>query len=134
MINREIDYYIKGLPFDVRQEIWKRLDIINSARVKELLEKNEGYPSLKCVGYSPENILAILKKCSERFQSVNDYMMENGRYPLFTDSNDTYKSSLEYVEILKKKTTEELLEIFGCTWEEYVPRVYQKKIIEDMDK
>ena len=126
MANREIDYYIKNLPFDVRQEIFRLLDEINSSRVKELLEKPEGYPSFKSMGYSPEKILKTLQQSSNDFKKANNYMMENERYPLFGNPEDTYQSSLEYVEILRKKTEEELLEKFGCAWEEYVPRVLKK--------
>ena len=131
MSNRELDYYMKNLPFDVRQEIINRIDKINSAIVKELLEKNEGYPSFKSMGYSKENVLTLLKQSTERFKNVNDIMIENERYPLFSNPKDTYNSSLEYVEILKKKTPEELLEKFGCTWEDYKPLIYKK---EDMEK
>lgn len=126
MANREIDYYIKNLPFDVRQEIFRLLDEINSSRVKDLLEKPEGYPSFKSMGYSSEKILRTLQQSSNDFRKANNYMMENERYPLFSAPEDTYQSSLEYVEILKKKTEKELLEKFGCTWEEYVPRILKK--------
>lgn len=34
-----IDYYIKGLPMDIRQEIFRRMDDVNIIRVHELMEK-----------------------------------------------------------------------------------------------
>ena len=58
---------------------------------------------------------------------MNDFMIENERYPIFSDSKDTYLSSTEYVEVLKKKTPDELRNKFGCEWKDYVPRVYKKK-------
>ena len=131
MLDREIDYYIKGLSFDVRQEIWKRLDDINEIRVKQLLEKNEGYPAFRRMAYTDKDILTALNISTTKFQAVNDYMMENERYPLFTNSKDTYNSSLEYVELLRRKKKEELEEKFGCTWEEYIPKVYKKKPDKD---
>lgn len=131
MSNREVDYYMKGLPFDVRQEILKRLQDINSVTVKKLLEKNEGYPTFKGIGCSNESILAIIKQYAGKFRNANDIMIENDRMPFFSDPDDTYNSSVEYVELLKKKTEQELEEKFGCTWEEYIPKTIAAKEKEE---
>ena len=124
MITRAIEYYIKGLPFDVRQKIWELIDNINSERVKKLLEKPNGYPTFHGIGYSEDSIAKILQQSSERFRAVNEYLKENQRPPLFTDSKDTWRSSLQYIDLLKKKSPEELFEEFGCSWEEYIPKEY----------
>lgn len=49
-MNRIIDYKIKGLSFEVRWELWKRLDNINRAMVKHLLEKPQGYTTFRSYG------------------------------------------------------------------------------------
>ena len=38
-----------------------------------------------------------------------------------------------YVNLLKEKTEEELKEEFGCSWEDYVPEIYQKKTNDDLE-
>lgn len=124
---REIDYYIKDLPFMVRQEIFKRLDNVNSIRAKYLLEKEQNYTSYRSMGLSDEDILKQLNKSAFDFEAVNEVMIENERYPIFEDPRDTYQSAKIYFEILTKRSDEELVEKFGCIFEEYVPRIYKKK-------
>lgn len=127
---RAIDYYVKNLPFDVRQEIFKRLKDVNPARVEELLEKEQNYTSFRNKGFSDDDITEALQQSSCDFGAVNNVMTDNERYPLFENPLDTYRSALQYVELLKKTKEEELIEKFGCAWEEYVPRVYKKKLDE----
>ena len=43
------------------------------------------------------------------------------RPPFFSDPRDAYQAALEYIELTRVKTAEELLAEFGCTWDEYVP-------------
>lgn len=124
---RAIDYYVKNLPLDVRQEIFKKMDDVNPVRVSELLEKDQNYKSFRYKGYSDDDILEALKQSSLDFEAVNNIMTENERYPLFDNVKDTYKSSLQYVDLLKRCKEEELIEKFGCTWEEYIPQIYKKK-------
>lgn len=123
---RYIDYYIKGLPFDIRQELFNRIDSIGEMTVKCLLEKDEGYPKYKRMGLTNEEIFNQIKKTIARFEAVNDIMIANERYPLFTDPSDTFQSSQEYTEMLERKSEEELIEFFGCTWDDYEPKVYKK--------
>jgi hypothetical protein len=127
---REIDYYIKGLPLGVRQNIFRGLQGIGSMTIKCLLEKNEGYPKYKRMGLSDDKILNQIERAKKEFEAVNNIMMENERYPLFKDASDTYRASGEYVELLMKRKEEELIKKFGCTFEEYIPRIYKKKIDE----
>lgn len=54
-------------------------------------------------------------------------MIENERYPLFDNAKDTYKSALQYLDLLKDCNEEELIKKFGCTWEDYVPKICPKK-------
>lgn len=74
------------------------------------------------MGYTDEDIQVLLNQCTQRFRAVNDYMEQNGRYPLFTDPTDTYRSALEYGDLLKERTAEELIGFFSCTWQDYEPR------------
>ena len=144
MTIRMIDYYVKNLPFDARQEIFNALERVNVCAVEKMLEKEKGYPRFRSIGYSEEDIASHLRKKSGHFQAVNDLMVKNGRPPLFVDSSDTYESSLRYVEIMRRYRVREsdsiypsltdfgkrremvdvLIEKMGCTWEEYVPEHY----------
>lgn len=124
-MNRIIDYKIKGLSFEVRWELWKRLDNINRAMVKHLLEKPQGYTTFRSYGLTDQQIQAEVERYIERFKHVNSYMCENDRDPLFTNPEDTYASSCEYVDLLEHKKPEELVEMFGCSIEDYVPKTNQ---------
>ena len=144
MTIRMIDYYVKNLSFDTRQEIFAALERINVNAVVKMLEKEKGYPAFRSIGYSDEEIASHLRKKSAHFQRVNDIMIANGRPPLFADSNDTYQSSLRYVEIMRRYRESEsdlaspsltdfgkrremvdvLIQIMGCTWKDYVPETY----------
>ena len=141
MTDRMIDYYVKNLPFDARQEIHKALERINPRAVEKMLEKNEGYPSYRSMGYTEENIAHQLQIHIQRFQYVNDLMIKNNRPPLFDDPTDTYESSKRYIEIthryghpafsafgIRSRPKEELIRIMGCTWAEYVPEIYTEEV------
>ena len=131
MVNRTIDYYIKNLDMGVRQKIFTMLRDVNPTMVQKMLEKNEGYPSLKRIGLKDDNIAEMLSESAMKFSAINKYMMDNKRPPLFVKPSDTYASSKQYVELLKEKTEEELNEEFGCSWEDYVPETYQKEESND---
>lgn len=141
---RMVDYYVKNLPFDARQEIFAALERVNVLAVEKMLEKEAGYPRFRSVGYSDEDIAHHLSKKSLHFQRVNELMIKYGRPPLFADPSDTYESSLRYVEIMrryreresdsiypdltdfgkKREMVDVLIEKMGCTWEDYVPENY----------
>lgn len=130
MANRSIDYYVKNLSIDVRQEIFNMLRDVNPSIVKKLLEKNENYPSWKSMGIKDDEILLMLSKSATKFLTINQVMIESERPPLFERPKDTYSSAQKYVDLLKEKTPEELEEEFGCSWDDYVPAKYQKQIEE----
>ena len=141
---RMIDYYVKNLPFDARQEIFSALERVNVNAVEKMLEKEKGYPRFRSVGYSDEDIASHLRKKALHFERVNELMIKNGRPPLFADSSDTYQSSLRYVEIMRRYRQSEndskrpwstifgnerewvdvLIEKMGCTWDDYIPEHY----------
>ncbi|MBQ6707100.1 MAG: hypothetical protein IJN07_06325 [Clostridia bacterium] len=141
MTIRMIDYYVKGLPFDARQEIFNSLEIVNVLAVEKMLEKESGYPRFRSVGYSDEDIASHLRKKSRHFERVNELMVKNGRPPLFADPSDTYACSLRYVEVMRRYREREsdssypsltdfgkkpemvdvLIEKMGCTWNDYIP-------------
>ena len=127
MANRSIDYYIKNLSTDVRQEIFNLLREVNPSIVQKLLEKEEGYPSWKSMGIKDDEIQMMLAASTAKFYSINKLMVANKRPPLFAKSKDTYGCAQKYVDLLKEKTEEELNQEFGCSWEEYVPAKYEIK-------
>lgn len=142
MAIRMIDYYVKNLPFDARQEIFNALERINVCAVEKMLEKEIGYPRFRSVGYSDEDISNHLRKKSAHFQRVNELMVKNGRPPIFENPFDTYESSIKYVEIMRRyrecesesdfpscitdfgkrrEMVDVLIKKMGCTWEDYTP-------------
>ncbi len=133
MANRSIDYYIKNLSMEVRQELYGMLDDVNPSTVKKLLEKEEDYPSWRSMGFKSDSIAVMLSKSSAKFATINKTMIENQRPPLFEKTSDTYSCAQKYVDLLKEKTEEELNEEFGCSWEDYVPETYQKEVNEVPD-
>lgn len=118
---RMIDYYIKGLPMKIRQEIFRKIDDVNPIRVNELLKKSENYKSFRVKGYSDCDIIMALQDSARDFAAVNEVMVKNGRPPLFKKPSDTYESSKRYLELLKREDEETLVKYFGCTWDEYIP-------------
>lgn len=144
MTIRMIDYYVKHLPFDARQEIFEALAQINENRIEKILEKDKGYPIYRSMGYTDEQIANQLRKTTVKFQNANELMIENGRPPLFDDPFDTFKSALRYVEIMRKYRQDEtdskyhtrdifgkeiewadvLVEKMGCSWDDYIPDKY----------
>lgn len=53
---RKIDFYIKGLPMDIRQSVFKKMDAINPISVEHLLEKPNGYAHFKRISYTQSEI------------------------------------------------------------------------------
>ena len=133
MANRSIDYYIKNLDIETRQNIFSMLKDVNPSIVKRLLEKEEGYPSWRRIGLKDDGIAELVSRCVTKFSSINQVMIENERPPLFEKGEDSYGSAQTYVNLLKEKTEEELKEEFGCSWEDYVPEIYQKKTNDDLE-
>lgn len=133
MANRAIDYYIKNLSMEVRQELFGMLDDVNPSTVKKLLEKNDDYPSWRSMGFKSDAIAVMLSKSATKFSSINQVMIENERPPLFGKPSDTYDSAQRYVDLLREKTEEELNKEFGCSWEDYVPAKYQRQVAEAPD-
>ncbi|MBQ3134664.1 MAG: hypothetical protein IJB75_02490 [Oscillospiraceae bacterium] len=125
MNERPIDFYIKGLPFDDRQEIFKRMEACLAGKMRKLMEKPIGYPIFHSLGCGEEEIARQEAKSTARFRAVNEYIHACGRPGLFSDPEDTYRSAKEYVDLLTKMPKEALQERFGCTWEDYVPEVWQ---------
>ena len=141
---RMIDYYVKNLPFDSRQEIFSALERINVNAVEKMLEKEKGYPRFRSVGYSDEDIASHLRKKALHFERVNKLMIKNGRPPLFADPSDTYESSLRYVEIMRcyrqretdskypsltdfgkeREWVDVLIKKMGSSWDDYIPESY----------
>ena len=130
MANRAIDYYIKNLSIEVRQEVFNMLKDVNPSIVQKILEKEEGYPSWKSMGLTDNEIQMMLSASTAKFYSINKLMVANKRPPLFAKSKDTYGCAKKYVDLLKEKTPEELEEEFGCSWEDYVPAKYEREVAE----
>ena len=66
-----------------------------------IMSKN---PKFYPENYTEEQINIQVLKSISRFKKVNEVMVDNERYPLFSVPEDTYNSAIEYVDLLKKKT------------------------------
>ena len=122
MTGRALDYYAKGLPIDARQRLFDHMDReISETMMKWLAERKEGYPSLCGCGFSDGQIRQIGESYVEKFEHPNQVMADYGRLPLFGDSHDSFRSAQEYLELMKIRSDEELLQLFGCSFEDYVP-------------
>ena len=122
MADRALDFYMKGLSIDVRQRVFGFMkNEIVETMMKWFREKDDGYPSLRACGFSDDEIGTICESYAPKFELVNQMMAENGRAPLFTDPHDACLSANEHTELMKQRTAGELIELFRCTYEEYVP-------------
>lgn len=121
MNERVVDYYVKGLSIDVRQSIFEALREMSDSQMDLLLERDIGYRSFRSWYYTDQDIEDQINMSIVDFKNVNEILIKNGRYPLFPNPEDAYGSAKEYKRIMKKRTKEELLTEFGCTWQDYIP-------------
>ena len=134
MADRALDYYMKGLPIEVRQAIFDKFrNDISPTMMKYFLERDSGYESFKSMGFSPENIAAIGEMYSHKFEEINGIMTDNEREPLFSTPSDSFVSAQEYVEIFRERTKEELVEMFGTDLDGYDPQVLKKKLDKEQE-
>ncbi len=123
MAGRKLDYYDKGLSMDDRQELFTcfKWDI-GGPIMKKFLEKEDGYKSFHRCDFTDENIKAIWDEVYiKKVARVNSIMERNNRPPLFSDITDSFQSAKEYFDLFQIRSDEELIEFFGCTYEDYVP-------------
>ena len=103
-----LSYHLKGLPFDTRQEIQKRMDAIGVRAMENCLQAPDGYPAWRGVGYDDDQLAAHLEKIKGRLRAVNEAMVLAERKPLFENPEDTYASAETYFQLTTKRTPEEL--------------------------
>ena len=124
-MRRKIDFYLKGLSFDIRNTMFKKLDKINPISVEHLLEKPIGYPYFKRLKYTEEEIQRYLLDIKAHFDEANAFMIAQGRRPLFSNTDDSYLSAVEFTEIMQRRPLHNLEEEFGCSFQNYIPPQYQ---------
>ena len=122
MANRALDYYMKGLSAEARPRLHYHMTTeISQTMIKWFLEKESGYEIYRSCGFTDDQIQMICDSYIEKFEYPNRIMAECGRPPLYSNPRDSYQSAKEHVELMKERSKEELVELFGCTFEEYVP-------------
>ena len=131
MYDTVLDFYIKAMEPEARKQIFWDMQKINGIAIEHMLEKEVGYPRLKSMGLSKEDIEGYLAQYIKEFQNINNIMIGNKRKPIFEEPEDTLKSAQRYKYVNAKRTPEELLEIFGCTWEEYVPEEHIENSLDE---
>lgn len=124
---RALDYYLKDMPYEAKKDVLLGITNINGVMIRQLLEKGKNYPTLRSMGFSDSEIQEYVDASVESFEKVNEAMEKGERYPLFPNPEDTFSSAQEYMNLLQMKEDQELVEEFGCTIEEYEPKVYKKK-------
>ncbi|MCD7949554.1 MAG: hypothetical protein LUG12_04755 [Erysipelotrichaceae bacterium] len=122
---RKVDFLIKGLPVKTRRRFFKLMDDINPVSVEYLLDRPNNYKILRSMSFTDEDIENYIHRKANDFKAVNDFMINNNRYPVFTNSYNTYQSSIEYQKLLEIQPIENLINEFGCKYADYVPRSYQ---------
>ena len=121
---KALDYYMKGLPAEVRQTLLHHMKTeVSETMIRWFLEKEDGYPSFHSCGFSDSEIDLIGGAYAEKFEHANRVMAANGRPPLFSDPHDSYQSAREYAEIMRGRSDEELTRMFGCSFADYIPEV-----------
>ena len=120
--DKALDYYMKGLPIEVRQKLFYHMKTeISGTMIGWFLEKENGYPSFRSCGFSDDEIELIGETYAEKFEHDNQIMADNERPPLFSDPHDSYLSAQEHTELMKERSDEELARMFGCSFADYVP-------------
>jgi len=119
MYNRNYDFYIKNFTSRLQQKLFILLQKIVPADVQAILEKDIGYPTFRRMGLKDEDIRGVIERYLEKFKMINELLIQNGVSPFFSDLSDEIKCCKEYIELLKERTTEEIIENFGCEWEHY---------------
>lgn len=120
--DKALDYYMKGLPIEVRQKLFYHMKTeISGTMIGWFLEKENGYPSFRSCGFSDDEIELIGETYAEKFEHANQIMVDNGRPPLFSDPHDSYRSAQEHTELMRERSDEELARMFGCSFGDYVP-------------
>ena len=120
--DKALDYYMNGLPIEVRQTLFYHMKTeISGTMIRWFLEKEDGYPSFRSCGFSDDEIELIGETYVVKFEHANQIMADNGRPPLFSDPHDSYQSAQEHAELMKERSSEELARMFGCSFADYVP-------------
>ena len=122
-----LSYHLKGLPFDTRQEIHKRVDAVGVRAMENCLEAPDGYPGWRSVGYNDDDLARHLEKIKGRLRAVNEAVVLAERMPLFENPEDTYASAKTYFQLTEKRTPEELMAHFDCSFQDYWPPLNPSK-------
>ncbi|MCD8028841.1 MAG: hypothetical protein LUF02_09355 [Erysipelotrichaceae bacterium] len=122
---RKVDFLTKGLPRKTRKRFFKLMDDINPVCVEYMLDKPNNYKLLRSMSFTDKDIENYLDRKANDFKAVNDFMINNNRYPAFSNPNDTYQISLEYHELLDMQPIENLINEFSYKYADYVPKSYQ---------
>jgi len=122
-----LSYHLKGLPFDARQEIHKRMDAVGVRAMENCLEAPDNYPGWRSVGYNDDDLAHHLEKIKGRLRAVNEAMIRAERMPLFENPEDTYASAQTYFQLTAKRTPEELTAHFDCSFADYWPPLNPSK-------
>ena len=74
-----LDFHLKGLPFDTRQEIHKRMDAVGVRAMENCLQAPDGYPGWRRVGYNDDDLARHLEKIKEDTERDNFMTAEQAK-------------------------------------------------------
>lgn len=119
---RKMDFYLKGWKTMERQDFYKLMDKISPDEMYRIVNEN------LLEKYSEEKRRVLKEKKEYEFKRVNRYLKEHKTCPIFNNPKDIKKSSIKYIDLMQFHKDSKLLEeYFGCSFEEYVPKVYEEE-------
>ena len=73
--DKALDYYMNGLPIEVRQTLFYHMKTeISGTMIRWFLEKEDGYPSFRSCGFSDDEIELIGETYVVKFEHANQIM------------------------------------------------------------
>ena len=127
-----IDYYIKDLDPDEQRGIAGDLrDKFNYMERDYILDIKYDYKNvLKNILFkSVQDIELFLQGSADKFISINNRMIKNGRPPLFKDPYNLLESMEWRDKLLEYMPESECNKIVGCaSFDDYEPQAYKKDL------
>ena len=118
---RKTDYLLKGLPQESVRQIMDAMYDANPGVALLLSEKDAGFPSLVRIPDFLKSIKTFEESLKAGCKKANELVAACGRPPFFSDLQDPYRLSAEYLDLMQKTDKSVLEEFFGSTLEAYQP-------------
>ena len=124
-IHKKTDFLLKGADSWLQQTVLQKMRDLDPEEMEYLTEKDAGYPKFKEEDFSDEYIRLTEEESATAFKEINELLAKYGRRPFFTDPDDTCRSAKEYLDLMKRRPYQELVELFGAVFGDYEPEVLE---------